>query len=275
MICSQCGVNNSDEAIFCQKCGKQLETTGQHEFTLLSPPPLTASPYENFSYPIPNSPERKTPPPPPYMPYKGASAQYEPRPPLRSHSNRGYLIVIAVLVAILLSAGFFELGQLLKRNSQGNTNTTTPTAIPSSNPSPPAISHFILNANQGFPGTDTGVNLLSGDQLTIKASGQVTYGATGPSYCYGKPTNPDGVSLVNGGPCRVTFGDSVYPPAPVGTLLARIGQVGTISATGWFVVGSSFSSTVVVGGELYLIYNDSIYGDNIGSYQVTITVEHG
>ena len=87
--------------------------------------------------------------------------------------------------------------------------------------------------------------------------------------------NPDGVSIVNGKVCRMVVRDSVYPPAPVGTLLARIGQVGTISSTGWFVIGSSFSSTVVVGGELYLIFNDSYYDDNNGSYQVTITVERG
>src|SRR5947209_878353 len=107
MICSQCGAKNSDEAVFCQKCGKRLETTGQIEFTLLSPPPIPASPYKNFSYTVPNTSEPNYPPPPPSISYESTSSPYTPTPPLRSHSNRRYLIVIAVLVAILLIGGSF------------------------------------------------------------------------------------------------------------------------------------------------------------------------
>ena len=125
MICSQCGANNSDEAIFCQKCGKQLETTGQIEFTLLSPPPVPASPYENFSYTVPGSSERNHPPPPPSIVHESTSTPYEPKPPLRSHSNRRYLIVIAVLIALLIGLGGFEVGQLVKGNQQGAISNTS------------------------------------------------------------------------------------------------------------------------------------------------------
>jgi hypothetical protein len=268
MICSQCGANNSDGATFCQKCGKGLETIEQNESTLLSPLPLPASPYENFSYTVPSSSEPNYPPPPPSIPYESISTPYEPKPPLRSHSNRRYLIVIAVLVAILLSAGFYELGQLLKGNSQGNTNTTTPTAIP-------VIFHFVVNANQDFPGLDTGINLTVGEHLAIEAQGWASYGYQG-STCVGTPlTNPDGQRILNGNPCAPKLDpNATLPSSPTGELLANIGQPGSSSSTGWFAIGSSYSTTISTSGRLYLLYNDTVgsYGNNSGNYQVTITV---
>jgi regulation of enolase protein 1 (concanavalin A-like superfamily) len=114
MICSQCGANNSDEDIFCQKCGKGLETTGQNESTLLSPPPVPASPYENFSYIYPGSSEPNYPPPPP--------PQYRTRFSLVV----GIVSGIAVSILILGSVGVFVLLTQKAKNT-----STVPTTIPS------------------------------------------------------------------------------------------------------------------------------------------------
>jgi hypothetical protein len=138
--------------------------------------------------------------------------------------------------------------------------------------------HVTLLARQGLPGMDTGIELSTDELLTITATGEASQGpATDAAHCYGHPINPDGVSNVNGTPCTHRIGSSVDPSAPVGTLLGSIGQVGTNSLTGWFVVGSHYSSSVLVNGPLYLIFNDAPKGyfDNQGSYKVTITVQPG
>jgi hypothetical protein len=180
MICSQCGANNSDEAIFCQKCGKRLETRGQNESTLLSPPPI--SPYENFPYAAPGLSEPNYPPPPPGIPYEYTSTPYEPKPPLRPHSYRRYLIVIAVLVMILLSAGFFELGQLLKGNAQGNTTTVTPTAIPSSTPSLQGNVLYQEDGSDNWKGWKLASDWKIVDNgMLIRSDGSVGSNQAGPS----------------------------------------------------------------------------------------------
>ena len=52
MFCSQCGAKNADDASFCQKCGKKLETSSQDdEPTLLTPPRSSSSPYGTLSPP--------------------------------------------------------------------------------------------------------------------------------------------------------------------------------------------------------------------------------
>jgi hypothetical protein len=72
MFCSQCGASNADDALFCQKCGKQLVAKASNEATLLSlPPTVPASPYgshfsENGPYP---STEPNYPPAPPDVLY--------------------------------------------------------------------------------------------------------------------------------------------------------------------------------------------------------------
>src|SRR6266700_1877115 len=43
MYCIQCGANNTDEALFCQRCGKSLKTeTNDDDATLYSPPQQSA-----------------------------------------------------------------------------------------------------------------------------------------------------------------------------------------------------------------------------------------
>ena len=186
-MCSQCGAKNSDEAIFCQKCGKRLETTGQKESTLLSPLPVPASPYENFSYPVPDASKPHYPPPPPGIPYESTSTPYEPKPPLRPHSNRRYLIVIAVFVAMLVGVGGFELGQLVNGHQQGNSsNTPSPSNDSGTIPANTAQASTTFTPTLGCP-TSRGyfkiVNVNSGLVLDVP-NGSLASGIAIQQYPY-------------------------------------------------------------------------------------------
>lgn len=129
--------------------------------------------------------------------------------------------------------------------------------------------NLTVNASQDLPGLDTGINLSSGSNITITAQGWVSYGIEGTGYCDGTPlTNPDGQRMLNGTPCDPKFDSgAVLSSSPIGELIASIGS------SGWFAVGSSDGFTVATSGRLFLLYNDDsgFYGDNSGSYQVTIT----
>ena len=109
-------------------------------------------------------------------------------------------------------------------------------------------------------GTDTGIDLRSGDTVTITATGNVVAGRRAGSV------TPDGG--------RVGFGSiaGTYPVANagVGALIGYIrltnGQV-----TQPFLVGSQQTITAPVDGRLFLLINDDNYGDNSGSFQVRIS----
>ncbi len=94
MYCSQCGANNAEDAIFCQKCGKQLGTTDQDSPTVASSGPAYAPTYNSSPYgsDIYGSTE---------------SSPYEPHPPLQApqqKSHRRRWIVLGVIVLVLLAA---------------------------------------------------------------------------------------------------------------------------------------------------------------------------
>lgn len=339
MICINCGATNPEEAVFCQRCGKRLETTSSDAFPTLSSltispaskatlelseqqdegdanlgvrgqpqtdltkhAELPVSPYKSSPYTAYGESEAIYPPSPPSVPFESTLNTFKQRPPLRTQSNTKYLIIIVILVTMLVGAVFFELGQLVKGNSQGvtgnipgNSNqsgriptnngtstvtiptptptpTNTPTPTPTNTPTPtPSIStfHLTLDAAQDVPGLDTGINVPSGSHLSITASGEAYYGSDSLGNCVGNPsTNPDGQRMLNGSPCPLRYGsDALLPSAPIGELLASFGQSGN-----WFAVGSNYSTTVTTGGRLFLIYNDGYHGDNSGSYQVTVTV---
>ena len=38
MFCIHCGAENPDQAVFCKRCGKQIQTTNHHELSSLTPP---------------------------------------------------------------------------------------------------------------------------------------------------------------------------------------------------------------------------------------------
>jgi hypothetical protein len=109
-------------------------------------------------------------------------------------------------------------------------------------------------------GTDTGIDLRTGDSVTITATGNITAGRRA------------GVVSADGG--RVGVGSIVgtYPVAQAG-VGALIGYIRTPSgqATQPFLVGSQQSFTAPTDGRLFLLINDDNYGDNSGQFDVRIT----
>jgi hypothetical protein len=113
-------------------------------------------------------------------------------------------------------------------------------------------------------GTDTGIDLRSGDSVTLTATGNVTAGRRA------------GVVSPDGG--RVGFGGiaGTYPVAGagVGALIGYIrltnGQI-----TQPFVVGSQQTLTASADGRLFLLINDDNYSDNSGSFSVRISSTSG
>lgn len=108
-------------------------------------------------------------------------------------------------------------------------------------------------------GVDTGIELRSGDQVTITASGNVTAGRRA------------GVVSPEGGRVGAAsiIGSYPVPNAGVGALIGFIrtpsGQV-----TQAFFVGSQLNFTAPADGRLFLLVNDDNYNDNSGSFDVRI-----
>ena len=140
------------------------------------------------------------------------------------------------------------------RITTGNQTTTTTTTRTN------APVEKTLEVPGNSRGTDTGIDLRSGDTVTITATGNIVAGRRAGSV------NPDGG--------RVGFGSiaGTYPVANagVGALIGYIrltnGQV-----TQPFLVGSQQTITAPVDGRLFLLINDDNYGDNSGSFQVKIS----
>ena len=110
-------------------------------------------------------------------------------------------------------------------------------------------------------GVDTGIELRTGDQVTITATGSVTAGRRA------------GVVSADGGRQGAAgiLGASSYPvpTAGVGALVGYILQTnGQTSQV--FLVGSQATFTTPVDGRLYLMVNDDNYTDNSGSFSARI-----
>jgi hypothetical protein len=110
-------------------------------------------------------------------------------------------------------------------------------------------------------GIDTGIDLRTGDQVTISASGNVTAGRRA------------GVVSPDGGRQNAVgvFGASTYPvpTAGVGALIGYILSNNGQSAQPFFV-GSQLTFTAASDGRLYLMVNDDNYTDNSGSFSARI-----
>lgn len=108
-------------------------------------------------------------------------------------------------------------------------------------------------------GTDTGIDLRTGDSVTVTATGNITAGRRA------------GVVSADGG--RVGIGSVVgtYPVAQAG-VGALVGYIrlsnGQISQP--FMVGSQNTFTAPADGRLFLMVNDDNYGDNSGQFDVRI-----
>jgi hypothetical protein len=109
-------------------------------------------------------------------------------------------------------------------------------------------------------GTDTGIDLRTGDSVAISASGNITAGRRA------------GVVSADGG--RVGVGSIVgtYPVAQAG-VGALIGYIRTTNGqnTQPFLVGSQQTFNSPVDGRLFLLINDDNYGDNSGQFDVRIS----
>lgn len=108
-------------------------------------------------------------------------------------------------------------------------------------------------------GIDTGVELRSGEQVTISATGTVVAGRRA-----GEVT-PDGgrvsgLGIVSAYP---------VPNAGVGALIGYI-RLTSGQATAPFIVGSQQNFAAQADGRLFLLVNDDNYSDNSGSFTVRI-----
>ena len=131
-------------------------------------------------------------------------------------------------------------------------------AAPASRPAPREVTVTVPGNSRGV---DTGVELRSGDQVSITASGSVVAGRRA-----GQVT-PDGG--------RVGFGAIVgtypLPNAGVGALIGYI-RLANGQVAGPFLVGSQQSFAAQADGRLFLLVNDDNYADNSGSFTARITV---
>lgn len=110
-------------------------------------------------------------------------------------------------------------------------------------------------------GVDTGIDLRSGDQVTITATGNITAGQrVGVVSADGSRV---GVSSILGTSRRPV------PNAGVGALVGYILQTNG-QPSQYFLVGSQATLTTPVDGRLYLLVNDDNYSDNSGSFSVRI-----
>jgi len=143
-----------------------------------------------------------------------------------------------------------------RQSGDNNTNNSVPTRR----------SNRTLERTVDVPGNqqrgvDTGIDLRTGDQVTISATGNVTAGRRA------------GVVSPEGGRSNAAgaFGVTTYPvpSAGVGALIGYIVSNNGQSSQP-FYVGSQATLTIPADGRLYLMVNDDNYTDNSGSFSARI-----
>jgi hypothetical protein len=117
-----------------------------------------------------------------------------------------------------------------------------------------------VEANQSR-GVDTGIELRSGDQVTITATGNITAGQRAGVV------TPDGARV--GAAAVFGVNRRPVPNAGVGALIGYVLQSNG-QQTQPFLIGSQSMFTVPVDGRLYLLVNDDNYTDNSGSFSARI-----
>lgn len=168
------------------------------------------------------------------------------------------------------------------RNQNQNDDAYDPFGYPSDSGSSPAATRSRESRGGGTPGrnrpgnrtlertvevpgnsrgVDTAIELRTGDQLTITATGSVTAGRRAGVV------SPDGGRQGAAG----MLGASTYPvpSSGVGALIGYILQSNGQSSQP-FLIGSQATLTIPVDGRLYLLVNDDNYSDNSGSFSVRI-----
>jgi hypothetical protein len=108
---------------------------------------------------------------------------------------------------------------------------------------------------------DTGIDLRTGDQVTITASGNVTAGQrVGVVSPDGSRASASSIFGVNRRP---------LPNAGIGALIGYI-LLANGQASQPFLIGSQQTFTASADGRLYLLINDDNYADNSGSFSARI-----
>jgi Ca2+-binding EF-hand superfamily protein len=131
----------------------------------------------------------------------------------------------------------------------GGATGTSGTAVARSTPERPVT----VDAQRGW--VDTGIDVRSGDVLSIQASGTVTLS-----------TNASDIAEPAGSRTNRRAASAPLPDEPAGALIARIDNGAPVG------VGSRQSVTANATGRLYLSVNDDYFDDNRGTYRVVITV---
>jgi hypothetical protein len=109
-------------------------------------------------------------------------------------------------------------------------------------------------------GTDSGVEVRAGDQITFTATGTIVAGRRIGSV------GPEGAATSGFGSI---VGTRPVPSSGAGALIAYIRTADGQTSTP-FLVGSSLTYTATADGRLYLAVNDDNYSDNSGNFTVRI-----
>ncbi len=138
---------------------------------------------------------------------------------------------------------------------------TLTAAVPSSTSTPPlapTTNIFNINIAAGACWVNSGVKIVTGQTVVITASGTAnTWG--GKDISTG---GPDGQPANMCGAVECPLRGANY-----GALIGRVGKGDT------FLVGSHLEFTASADGELFLTINDWECADNIGSFNVSITIQ--
>jgi hypothetical protein len=149
-------------------------------------------------------------------------------------TRRGALALLIVGATVLTFGAATE----SMSSAEANPTSTSVTLVPS------------------IPWTDAGVNFVTGQTLSITATGTVDF--VGLRYY---PATPNGTLR-----CLRLMAKFIAPALQCYSLVAKIGLDGTP-----FEVGTSFTAlSVATSGELYLGVNDNHFPDNRGSWTVVI-----
>ena len=115
-----------------------------------------------------------------------------------------------------------------------------------------------INVPATSRGTDAGIDVRSGDQITISATGTITAGRRVGDV------GPDGARSTG-----IGINVRPLPTAGIGALIGYIRMPnGQLSQA--YLIGSNLTTTVPTDGRLILAINDDDYSDNSGSFSVRI-----
>ncbi len=132
-----------------------------------------------------------------------------------------------------------------------------------------APSTFDLQVPIESPWFDTGIDVVSGADVKIHASGTVRYGGNGQQTTDANGGNFDGQKF---------FSTTVLPTTVVCSLIGKVGDTPVPSGMegdGPGFVGVDYHETMTKSGRLFLGFNDRVgqFGNNSGAFTESITIE--